>query len=42
MQYAEVADKNPIYMGVYKEVEPEKKFDTSEERMEKRAKPYFY
>jgi len=42
LQYAEVSEKDPKYMGAYKETQPETQFDTGEERMEKRAKPYFY
>ena len=42
LQYAEVSEKDPKYMGAYKDTQPETQFDTGEERMEKRAKPYFY
>eukprot|EP00802_Teleaulax_amphioxeia_P011950 Tamp_11988.p1 GENE.Tamp_11988~~Tamp_11988.p1 ORF type:complete len:524 (+),score=119.84 Tamp_11988:179-1750(+) len=41
LQYAEDAAKDPFYMNAYKETQPETQFDTGEERMEKRAKPYW-
>ena len=43
LSYAEDADKNPTVFGIYKKTQPVTK-DTfnNEERMEKRAKPYFY
>jgi hypothetical protein len=36
-----VAEKDPQFMGAYKETQPVTEFN-NEERMEKRAKPYFY
>lgn len=42
-RYSETVDANPSFMGVYKETQPDdnpNRFDYSEERAEKRAKPY--
>ncbi len=41
LAFAEDAAANPTYMGAYKETQPVTEFN-NEERMEKRAKPYFY
>jgi len=41
LAFAEDAEKNPTYMGAYKETQPVTEFN-NEERYEKRAKPYFY
>ena len=41
LAFADDAAANPTYMGAYKETQPVTEFN-NEERMEKRAKPYFY
>jgi len=40
LKYAEDAAKNPTFTAIYRETQPETVFDLSEERTEKRAKPY--